>query len=104
MGQTHPRIEGALADLEKLARSKSLLWESHSETPMAQKVNAGWVGREEIRILVDRLVKVRAALWQYHNDLDTRRNGNVAQASFVARVEEILDCPWVQGETTKEKK
>ncbi len=47
----------------------------------------------------DICVEVRMALWNYHNALDTRQNGDVAAHKFAKEVEKIFGIPWEPGVT-----
>jgi hypothetical protein len=47
---------------------------------------------------------IKEALTEYHHALDTREHGGLAADHFVRVVQKILNMPWVQGATLKEKK
>ena len=60
------------------------------------------VGSSEIVVLRRQIEAVKAAVWQYHNALDTRQHGGVAQDKCVKAVEAALGVLWNPGETLKQ--
>ena len=101
--ESSARVDAALGlvELPKIRVTRALYGQI-----AAGALGEGWIVQSYVRELLAAsidgaaaLIRVRAALSDYHHALDTRQHGGVAQSKLAHDIEAALGTPWVQGAT-----